>query len=110
VKLKGRSGTDSAWSRLQPGGVPRASQRRSPFSHRCLSSVAGAQSLFALTKQGRRFALASLLVKTEVGVADAWVREGMTKAEADALIAQIVADKLLRTRIAGGWFVGPEGQ
>jgi hypothetical protein len=76
---------------LQPGGVPRASQRRSPFSHRCLSSVAGAQSLFALTKQGRRFALASLLVKTEVGVADAWVREGMTKAEADALIAQIVA-------------------
>ena len=62
-----------------------------PFSHRCLSSVAGAQSLFALTKRGRRFALASLLVKTQVGVADAWVREGMTKAEADALIAQIVA-------------------
>src|SRR3954469_9320586 len=31
------------------------------------------------------------MVKTEVGVADAWVREGMTKAEADALIAQIVA-------------------
>jgi hypothetical protein len=42
-------------------------------------------------KRGRRFALASLLVKTEVGVADAWLREGMTKAEADALIAQIVA-------------------
>ena len=55
-----------------------------------LCDGAGAQSLFALTKQGRRFALASL-VKTEVGVADAWVREGMTKAEADALIAQIVA-------------------
>jgi hypothetical protein len=56
-----------------------------------LCDGAGAQSLFALTKRGRRFALASLLVKTEVGVADAWVREGMTKAEADALIAQIVA-------------------
>ena len=56
-----------------------------------LCDGAGAQSLFALTKQGRRFALASVLVKTEVGVADAWVREGMTKAEADALIAQIVA-------------------
>jgi hypothetical protein len=56
-----------------------------------LCDGAGAQSLFALTKRGRRFALASLLVKTEVGVADVWVREGMTKAEADALIAQIVA-------------------
>ena len=56
-----------------------------------LCDGAGAQSLFALTKRGRRFALASVLVKTEVGVADAWVREGMTKAEADALIAQIVA-------------------
>jgi hypothetical protein len=51
----------------------------------------GAQSLFALAKQGRRFALACLLVKSEVGVQDAWVRDGMTKAEADALIAQIVS-------------------
>ena len=56
-----------------------------------LCDGAGAQSLFALTKRGRRFALACLLIKTEVGVADAWVREGMTKAEADALITQIVA-------------------
>ena len=56
-----------------------------------LCDGADAQSLFALTKRGRRFAVASVLVKTEVGVADAWVREGMTKAEADALIAQIVA-------------------
>jgi hypothetical protein len=53
-----------------------------------LCDGAGAQSLFALIKRGRRFTLASLLVKTQVGVADAWVREGMTKAEADALIAQ----------------------
>src|SRR5215469_10507523 len=51
----------------------------------------GAQSLFALAKRGRRFALASLLVKSEIGVADAWVRDGMTKAEADALITEIVA-------------------
>ena len=39
---------------------------------------------------GRRFALASLLIKSQVGVADAWVRDGMTKAEADAVIAEIV--------------------
>ena len=56
-----------------------------------LCDGAGAQSLFALAKQGRRFALAGLLVKSEVGVQDAWVRDGMTKAEADAVIAQIVA-------------------
>ena len=30
-------------------------------------------------------------MKSEVGVQDAWVRDGMTKAEADDLIAQIVA-------------------
>ena len=35
--------------------------------------------------------MASLLVKSEIGVADAWVRDGMTKAEADALITEIVA-------------------
>jgi hypothetical protein len=35
--------------------------------------------------------LASLLMKSEVGVADAWVRDGMTKAEADVLIPEIVA-------------------
>jgi hypothetical protein len=56
-----------------------------------LCDGAGAQSLFALIKRGRHLALACLLIKTEVGVADAWVRMGMTKAEADALIAQIVA-------------------
>ena len=57
-----------------------------------LCDGAGAQSLFALAKRGRRFMLASLLMKTEVGVADAWVRDGMTKAEADVLITQIVAE------------------
>jgi hypothetical protein len=56
-----------------------------------LCDGAGAQSLFALAKRGRRFRLASLLVKSEIGVADAWVRGGMTKAEADALISEIVA-------------------
>jgi hypothetical protein len=73
-------------------GAPLALERseiRSVLASLC--DGAGAQSLFALAKRGRRFSLASLLIKTEIGVADAWVREGMTKAEADALIAQIVA-------------------
>lgn len=54
-----------------------------------LCDGAGAQSLFALLKTGRRFALASVLIKTDVGVADAWVRENMPKREADSIIAQI---------------------
>lgn len=54
-----------------------------------LCDGAGAQSLFALLQTGRRFALASVLIKADVGVADAWVREDMPKREADGIIAQI---------------------
>ena len=54
-----------------------------------LCDGAGAQSLFALLKTGRRFALASVLIKTDAGVADAWVREDMPKREVDGIIAQI---------------------
>ena len=54
-----------------------------------LCDGAGAQSLFALLKIGRRFALASVLIKVDVGVADAWVRDDMPKREADGIIAQI---------------------
>lgn len=56
-----------------------------------LCDGAGAQSLFALVKTGRRFALASVLIKADVGVADAWLREDMSKREADGVVAQIIA-------------------
>lgn len=54
-----------------------------------LCDGAGAQSLFALVKTGRRYALASVLVRADSGVADAWVRDDMTKREADDIVAQI---------------------
>ncbi len=54
-----------------------------------LCDGAGAQSLFALLKTGRRFVLASVLIKADAGVADAWVGDAMTKREADGIIAQI---------------------
>jgi hypothetical protein len=57
-----------------------------------LCDGAGAQSLFALARRGRRFALASVLVKADAGVADAWVREDMSKREAEGLVAQIRQD------------------
>lgn len=56
-----------------------------------LCDGAGAQSLLALVKRGRHFVLAALLVKMESGVADARVTDAMSKAEAAALIEEIVA-------------------
>jgi hypothetical protein len=56
-----------------------------------LCDGAGAQSVFALVKTGRRFALASVLIKTDVGIADAWLRQDMSKREADGVVAQIIA-------------------
>ena len=56
-----------------------------------LCDGAGAQSLFALVKAGRRFALASVLIKTDAGIADAWLRADMAKREADGVVAQIIA-------------------
>lgn len=54
-----------------------------------LCDGAGAQSLFALLKTGRRYALASVLVKSDEGVADAWLGDDMTKREADDIVARI---------------------
>lgn len=50
---------------------------------------AGAQSLFIQVKEGRKYAVASLLLKQGVGVRDAWVRHGMTKTQAEGMLDQI---------------------
>ncbi|MEO0035229.1 MAG: hypothetical protein RLZZ501_1252, partial [Pseudomonadota bacterium] len=57
----------------------------------CASSLdgAGAQSFFVLVKEGRKYAMASLLVKLEVGLADAWVQHGITKRQAEDLLLRI---------------------
>ncbi|HLN23965.1 MAG TPA: hypothetical protein VK558_08275 [Patescibacteria group bacterium] len=49
----------------------------------------GAQSLFVVVKDGRRQATAALLLKQGVGVRDAWVNAGLTKAEADGFLFQV---------------------
>jgi hypothetical protein len=88
-----RPNVDTAVRALRPKAAPPLPVERWEIRGvlASLCDGAGAQSLFALAKRGRRFGLASLLVKSEIGVADAWVRGGMTKAEADALISEIVA-------------------
>ena len=88
-----RPNVDTAIRALRPKAAPPLPVERWEIRGvlASLGDGAGAQSLFALAKRGRRFALASLLVKSEIGVADAWARDGMTKAEADAVIAEIVS-------------------
>ena len=88
-----RPNVDTAIRALRPKAAPPLPVERWEIRGvlASLCDGAGAQSLFALAKRGRRFALASLLVKSEIGVADAWVRNGMTKAAADAMIAEIVS-------------------
>lgn len=87
------SNVDAAIRALRPKAAPPLPAERWEIRSvlASLCDGAGAQSLFALAKRGRRFALVSLLMKTNVGVADVWVRSGLAKAEADALITQLAA-------------------
>ena len=67
-------------------------------TRQCIATVcdgAGAQSLGVTVKRGRRWALAMVLVKQEGGVADAWVADDLSKAEATRLSREI-------TQAAGG--------
>jgi len=50
---------------------------------------AGAQSLFIVMKQGRKYAIASLLFKHGAGIKDAWMNAGMTRKAAFAMLEQI---------------------
>lgn len=49
----------------------------------------GAQSLFATVKDGRKSAVAMLLLKHGVGVRDAWVNAGLAKREAEGFKRQV---------------------
>ncbi len=50
---------------------------------------AGAQSLFILLKQGRKYVIVSLLFKQGMGIRDAWCGEAMTRKAATAMLDQI---------------------
>jgi hypothetical protein len=49
----------------------------------------GAQSLFVVARDGRKYAVAALLVKQGIGVRDAWVQRGLSRRESGALLAQV---------------------
>lgn len=56
---------------------------------------AGAQSVFVLGREGRRNAIACLLVKHGIGIRDAWARHGLTRAEWNEFLGQIEEIDLL---------------
>ncbi len=89
-----QKGLDKAIRALRPHAAPPVAAPPIAIS-RLLASMcdgAGAQSFFALLKSGRQFALAAFFVKEEEGVADAWLREGLSKRDADSVLRQIVSE------------------
>lgn len=49
----------------------------------------GAQSLFVVARDGRKHAVAALLVKHGIGVRDAWVQHGLSRRDAGAFLAEV---------------------
>lgn len=89
-----RAALDAAVRALRPKAAPPAAPATRPEIRAVLATFcdgAGAQNLFALVRRGQRFALAAVLVKIGIGVADAWVAGGMSRTEAEAMMADIVA-------------------
>ena len=77
---------------------------------------AGARSLFLLVKDGRKHALLSVLIKTGIGIADAWTRPGQTKVEMDRLRQRLIHEAggfennlaFVQTSLAHGLALGLE--
>lgn len=60
---------------------------------------AGAQSVFMLTREGRRNAVACLLLKQGIGVRDAWARHGLSRAELGEFLEQVQGIELVPTSL-----------
>lgn len=62
-----------------------------------LCDGAGAQSLIATVKIGRKFALAAVLIKDGVGVADAWATPERSKRDIDDMLTRMASEIDART-------------
>lgn len=86
-----RSGLDAVIQACRRQGVACAPLPPATIVDVAASGIdgAGAQSFFVLIKEGRKHAVASLLVKFGVGIPDAWVQHGLTKREAESFLMRI---------------------
>src|SRR5215204_2047753 len=84
---------DRAIQACRRKGVECASWPQSQVHDALTSGIdgVGAQSIFVLAREGRRRAIACLLVKAEVGVRDAWARHGLTRSEMEEFVGQVAS-------------------
>jgi hypothetical protein len=94
VPDRDRPALDAAIRACRQKGVECAASRAAEVKDVVASSVdgSGAQSVFILIKEGRKHAVASLLVKQGIGVRDAWVRSALTKSEADMFLSRVKSE------------------
>lgn len=76
-------------SNAAPAEAPPRPEIRAIMASLCDGS--GAQGFQVMIRRGRRFVLAALLTKYGIGVADAWAAEGLSRAEADDMMAEVEA-------------------
>lgn len=86
-----RSGLDAVIQTCRRKGVACAPLPAAAIVDVAVSGIdgAGAQSIFVLVKEGRKHAVASLLVKFGAGIPDAWVQHRLSKREADSFLKRI---------------------
>ena len=89
-----RPALDAAIRACRQKGVECAASKAAEVKNVIASGVdgSGAQSVFILIKQGRKHAVASLLLKQGVGVRDAWVRSDLSKSEADMFLYRVESE------------------
>src|SRR3954467_2200212 len=82
---------DRAIQACRRKGVECASWPQSQVQDALTSGIdgVGAQSLFVLAREGRRRAIACLLIKAEVGIRDAWTRHELTRSEMEEFVGQV---------------------
>jgi hypothetical protein len=106
----GRSALDQAIQACRRKGVDCASWPEAQLRDVLASGIdgSGAVGILVICREGRRHALASLLLKHGIGVRDAWAQHGMARAEADGILLQAggsvgqyaVDREFLRTAVA----------
>jgi hypothetical protein len=83
-----RAALDVAIERMQQKGAECAPWDKPAKVHAYVSGFdgSGMQGMFVVVKEGRKHAVAGLIGRLGMGVRDAWVRHGVSKREADALL------------------------
>src|SRR3954470_14203259 len=84
---------DRAIQACRRKGVECASWPQSQVHDALTSGIdgVGAQSIFALAREGRRRTIGCLLIKAEVGVRDAWARHGLARSEMEEFVGQVAS-------------------